>query len=290
MPLYSLIEKDLRDHCKRAIEALEQWMRRLIDQKLTESYGANYLDATRPNGDRVINKSIATTLAARMAQEPDRYPTLISAALLEDEISLLCNPELYKEHFIDALKGAFPLGNEEARTFLERLIPSRNALSHANTISVHDAYRVLCYSHDVIQSIKDYYKAVNMGREFNVPTIIRVTDSLGHDRPLSDPNRTAAAALDFSRDDKHVLRCGDTLSIEIEVDPTFDASTYEIKWQIANTNNPTVQHGPKFVLPLEEHHVAARFSVVCHVTSNAKWHKLGTHDDQIDIDYCVLPP
>ena len=250
MPLYSLTEKDLRDHCKRAIETIEQWMRRLIDQKLTESYGADYLNAKRTNGDRVINKGIAKALTERMAQEPDRYPTLISAALLEDEISLLCHPELYKEHFVIALKNAFPEGNDEARTFLQRLVPIRNALSHSNTISVHDAYRVLCYTHDVIQSIKDYYRAVNMGRQFDVPTIIPVTDSLGHDRLLSDPNRAAAVILDFSRDDKDVLHCGDTLSIEVEVDPTFDASTYEIKWLIANTDNPILQYGPKFVLPL----------------------------------------
>ena len=289
MPLYSLAEKDLRDHCKRAIETLEQWMRRLIDQKLTESYGADYLNAKRTSGDRVIKKGIAEALTERKAKEPDRYPTPISAAVLEDEIELLCKPKLYKEHFADALKSAFPEGNDEARTFLTRLIPIRNALSHSNSISVHDAYRVLCYTHDVIQSIKDYYKAVNMAQLFNAPTIIRVTDSLGHDRPLSDPNRTVAAILDFSRDNKDFLHCGDTLSIEVDIDPTFDASTYGIRWLIANTNNPTVQHGTKFVLRLEEHHVAAQFTVVCHVTSNAKWHKLGTHDDQIDFIYCVLP-
>ena len=87
MPLYSLSERDLRDHCKRAIEALELWVRRLIHQKLSESYGVNYLDARRSNGDRVVRKDIAVGLAARMASEPIRFPSPIDAAFLEDAVS-----------------------------------------------------------------------------------------------------------------------------------------------------------------------------------------------------------
>jgi hypothetical protein len=48
--------------------------------------------------------------------------------------------------------------------------------------------------------------------------------------------------------------------------------------------------GPKFVLLLEERYVSTRFCAVCRIISNARWHKLGTHDDQIDIAYRVLPP
>jgi hypothetical protein len=291
MPLYSLAERDLRDHCKRAIEALELWVRRLIHQKLNASYGVNYLDAQRPNGDRVVKKDIAVGLARRMASEPIRFPTPIDAAFLEDAVSLLCNPELYRRHFAVALEEAFPDGREEAHTFLKRLVPIRNSLSHSNPISVHDAYRVLCYTHDIIRSIKEHYKAINMQQQFNAPTVIRMTDSLGHAVSFSAANRhpDSFGMLDYSRDDKAILHCGDSLSIEVEVDPTFDPSTYEIEWLIANIGGPPMR-GPKFVLLLEERYVSTRFCAVCRVTSNARWHKLGTHDDQIDIAYRVLPP
>jgi hypothetical protein len=291
MPLYKLSEKDLRDYCKRAVENLELWIRRLINQELIKSYGTQYLNATHPDGSRIINNGIERNLLARMTSEPKRFPTPIDAAFLDDAISILCNPELYKKHFAPALTEAFPDGLAEARTFLTRLIPIRNALSHSNSISVHDAYRILCYSHDIIQSIKIYYVALNMQQEFNVPTIVRVTDSLGHTVSFSSTTRNPQGygMLDYSRDDKAVLHCGDTLSIEVGVDPTFDASTYEIKWLISNIGGPIIT-GPKFTLLLEERYVSSRFCAVCHVTSKEKWHKLGTHDDQIDIAYRVLPP
>ena len=279
MPLYSLTERDLRDHCKRAIEALETWMRRLIHQKLSDAYGANYIDATRPSGQRVVNNEIVRRLRARMSSDPDRYPTPIDATLLEDAIALLCNPDLC-QHFQESLMEAFPDGHAEAGTFLRRLIPIRNALYHSNPISVHEAYRVLCYSHDVIQSIKTYYETVNMQQQFNVPQVLRVIDSLGHALSFSPANRNPEGfgMLDYSRDERAILHCGDTLSIEAEVDPTFDPSTYQVEWLISNIGGPRTQ-GPKFVLPLEERYVSTRLCLVCRVTSNAAWHKLGTHDE-----------
>lgn len=167
----------------------------------------------------------------------------------------------------------------------------RRAKISPRRISVHDAYRVLCYSHDIIQSIKDYYRATNMQQQFNVPTIIRVTDSLGHIVAFSAANRNPEGygMLDYSRDDRAFLRCGDTLSIEVEVDSTFDPSTFEIEWLISNIGGPRIL-GPKFVLLLEERYVSSRFCAVCRIVTKASWHKLGTHDDQIDIAYRILPP
>lgn len=43
MPLHSIPEKDLRDYCRRSIETLEVWLRRLIDEELRKVYGSNYL-------------------------------------------------------------------------------------------------------------------------------------------------------------------------------------------------------------------------------------------------------
>ena len=60
MPLYSLKDKDLREHCKRALEATELWMRRLINQELAKCYGIDYLDAKNTNGDRLINGRLAS--------------------------------------------------------------------------------------------------------------------------------------------------------------------------------------------------------------------------------------
>jgi len=145
MPLHTISETQMRDGCKRAIEGLELWLRRLIDTKLTEAYGQDYLDAQKTDGSRVIKSDLAKTLSNRKSQEPERFVRPIDAAFLDDQIQIICNPALYSDHFADALSYIFPQGNDSARTFLMRLITPRNALYHANPISVHDAYRVLCY-------------------------------------------------------------------------------------------------------------------------------------------------
>jgi NADPH-dependent 2,4-dienoyl-CoA reductase/sulfur reductase-like enzyme len=130
-----------------------------------------------------------------------------------------------------------------------------------------------------------------MQQQFNVPIVIRISDSLGHvvTRSSLIGHPDWPAMLDYSRDDKSYLRSGDTISIEVDVDPSFDAASYEIKWSIANIGGPNIS-GHKFTLLLTDKYVSVRFTAVCRVTSNATWHKLGTHDDQIDIAYRVLPP
>jgi hypothetical protein len=95
--------------------------------------------------------------------------------------------------------------------------------------------------------------------------------------------------LDYSQDAAAHLRCGDTISTEVDVDPSFHPTTYDVRWLIANIGGPTTE-GTKFTLLLTERYVSTRFCVVCQVISRAGWHKLGTHDDQIDIAYRVLPP
>lgn len=291
MPLHSVPEGELREHSTRAIEGLELWLRRLIDNKLSDAFGPNYVDATRADGSRLIRGELARNLTEKTSMEPKRFSRPIDAALLEEEISIICNPVLYKSYFEDALSSVFPQGPDSARIFLQRLVPIRNALYHANPLSVHDAYRVLCYSMDVIEGLKSYYTKISMSQLYNVPTVIRVCDSLGRVVHLSSSNRSpdGYATIDYSMDDSAYLRCGDTLSIEVDVDPTFDSQDYEIEWQISNIGGPKTV-GRKFLLPLTDRYVSTRLCMVCRVTSKKSWHKIGSFDDQIDIAYKVLPP
>ena len=168
MPLHKLSEIELRDHCKRTVEGLERWLRRLVDESLTAAYGPNYLSASRPSGDRVINADISRRITERAASEPLKYARAIDAADLDDTIKIVCNPELYAAQFKHALSDAFPEGCTEARTFLSRLLSPRNALSHARPISIHEAHRVLCYSQDVIEALKAHYQKGQLQKQYNV--------------------------------------------------------------------------------------------------------------------------
>jgi hypothetical protein len=288
MPLHGVPESELRDHCKRSIEALEYWLRRLIHLELSRAYGPNYIDELKPDGARVIRSEMARRLKERAAGNPSRFARPIDAALLDDEIDVICNHELYKTHFSPALGDAFPEGPVEARTFLSRLVEPRNRLAHAHGISVHDASRILCYTQDVIAALKEFYKDQNLQQQFNAPLVIRVVDSLGH---VTEPSarRDGPVMLDYSNDPSSYLRCGDTISIEVDVDVSFDPSSYAIQWLISNIGGPTT-YGRHFSLVLTERYVWTRFCAVCRVISKASWHRFGTHDDQLDIAYRVLPP
>lgn len=288
MWLYSLSEQELRSFCRSTIENLELWLRRLIDEQLTKSYGSNYLDYQDDSGKYLLNKQIREHIKSRKQGDPSRYHRLIDAALLDDLISIICNPNLYENHFKESLKNAFPNGHEEARTFLRRIADPRNNLSHANPISVRQAEQIICYSNDIIDSLKDFYQSKNMNKLYNVPKIIKMKDSLGNIKDCSEtkiPRSSTGGVVSFSNDT--LIYPGDSLSIQVDIDPSFDPSTYNIKW--SNTRLGKIVDGYNLVLNIEERHVHTSFNLICIVTSNKSWHRFGNYDDRIEFCYKVVP-
>jgi hypothetical protein len=225
--LHNMQDAEIRSVCKDRIESLEHWLRRLIDDTLSPFYG-DYFSSTDASGNRLIKNSLARQVAARRAAEPLRYPRNIDAVLLEDAVGIVCKPELYQKHFKAALRGAFPDGREEARTFLNRLLAPRNNLSHANAISARQAEQIICYANDVIDSLKNYYRERGMEEAYDAPLILRVTDSFGNSfsRSQFQPCHDGGIMLLFVEKPRMYLRPGDTLTLEIEVDPAYDASSY----------------------------------------------------------------
>lgn len=286
---------EIRDYCKQALESLEHWLRRLIDEALQDSYGVNYINATDKAGNNIINQSIRESIKVKYDMEPGRFSRLIDAALLNDCINIICNPVLFQSHFREAFKTAFPDGDsrDETRTFLNRLIKPRNLLYHANPISVRQAEQVICYSHDIIESLKQYYKELNMLQNYNVPMIIKMTDSLGNELHSTQMKRnlTGRGVYDFSQDEKNYLRPGDTLMIEVEVDSSYPKDNYNITWVYTNYYpERSIVKGNSIVIGIGNRHVQQRFAVYCKVTSNEEWHKCGDCDDMFGLIYKVLPP
>jgi hypothetical protein len=282
---------EIRGLCKERIEALEHWLRRLIDDLLTTAYG-DYFNFSDANGNRIISKKLVEQVESRRGAEPTRYPRMIDAVLLDDAINIICKENLFKQHFKKPLVHAFPDGHVEARTFFLRLLPPRNHLAHANAISVRQAEQVLCYSNDIIESLKQFYRDRGMQQEFNVPQILKVSDSFGNTYTRSQFSHVhdGGIMMQFTGRDEFFLRPGDTLSVEIEVDPTFDPSEYRIHWSSAKGIDGVPQ-GQKIILPITNRHVAQSFDLQCRVTTNRDWHRLHMGaDDFLILYYKVLPP
>jgi len=282
----------LRNLCREKLESLEHWLRRLIDQTLSAEYG-DYFSYTDSAGNRIIKKDIVKELKTRVEGEPGRYSRKIDAVLLSDAIDIICNKQLYEYFFKRALKTAFPDGREEAKTFMSRLLEPRNMLAHANPISLQQAEQVICYSNDIIDSIRAYYAEAGMQKEYNVPLILKVTDSFGNVffRNQMLENGTGGVFKILRDDSRYFLRPGDILTVEVEVDPAFEPNAYTISWWSTPALHQEISNSPKLAINITARHVAYSFSVHCSIKSEREWHRMSSQkDDDLILYYKVLPP
>lgn len=293
-------EDDLRSICRKEIEALEHWMRRLIHEVLTEHYGQDYF-LYKKNDEPLIKGEITTRVNKMREDNPGRFPRPIDAFFLGDIIYVLCKKPLYDAHFKAALCEAYPHGNEEARFFLEKIEAIRNKLSHANPISIRDAEQVICYCHDIIDSLKVYYRRTGREKEYNVPMFIRATDSLGNvflpekeGYPLElyiDTSKPIAA-----KEYGVKLRAGETYGLSVVVDPAFDPSTYSLEWTVMSglggDNYRKKWKGVTQIdFPVINKTVGSYFEITCRLTTHKDWHKRNWYDDCFELHvYTVLPP
>jgi len=288
---YALTEDQIRNLCKEKIESLEHWLRRLIDEKLSASHGDyfSYIDGA---GNRLIKKGIVDALEERLKKDPTRYSRKIDAVLLSDAIDIICNPQLYSI-FAPGLRFAFPEGRDEARTFMYRLLDPRNRLYHSNPISLHQAEQVVCYSTDIIESLKQHYGAIGMQNEYNVPTILKFSDSFGnlYFRNQMQDYFLGGVIKDLSNQPTSVLWPGDVLTLEIEVDPAFDPTDYAISWTCSKGFVEPIPNGPKAIIKITTNHVAQKRAITCNIRANNEWHRmLSGEDDVLMVFYKVRPP
>jgi len=287
MPLHALSDDERRSHCRREIEALELWLRRLVHDTFSDAYGAAYLDAKGDDGNQLFNAEMSRNIAARRIKDPSRDSRPINATTLDELVKVICKTQTYNQHFRDALRVAFPEGNQEARTFLDRVVEIRNNLSHANPITVHDAARAICYTQDVIASCKEHYASMNMQKEYNVPMIIKVSDTLGniHQR-AGDDDRICK----FNKDGSRRLYPGDRLTIEVEVDPTFDRSSYRVEWSWHSNGRQELRDADRFTIDIDNSHVGEEFEITCALVTNRDWHRRRHWDELVFLSYKILPP
>ena len=281
----------IRSSCREHIESLEHWLRRLIDELLTSAYN-DYFNYVDESGNRIIKKALSETVDQRCASEPFRYPRKVDALLLDDVINVICHPDLYRSHFRIALRHAFPDGLPETRTFLGRIAAPRNNLAHANPISMRQAEQIICYTNDVIDSLKIYYMEQGKRETYNAPSFLRFVDSFGNElsRTQFGPNYVGGILYSFTEIEQNYLRPGETLVVEVDVDPAFDKSEYELKWKVNASPQPQFDQQTRMVLPIDIEHVRESTHIQCQIIAKRPWHRFGNYDDSMGVLYKVLPP
>ena len=287
--LYSFSEEEIRSLCRVNIEAFEKWARTIIDSELTKNLGVNYLDLELAPNVPVVKKSIRDKTAQMMRSNPQRFHRKIDTLFLDEIIYLLCRNDLYKRFFKDFLDLIYPDGNAEARTYLNRLVPIRNCLSHSNPISIRDAERCICYTNDFIDGVKQYFYDKGEERVFNTPNAIKLNDSLGNEFQLNKDtmfesiciNRTGTTQL-------HQFHLGERYSAWLTLDPSFTPEQYTIEWHIECGRH--LGNDSRLDIEIAEDMIRERCPIYCTIKSTKSWHRYRGYDQQFAIVFQVLPP
>ena len=125
-----------------------------------------------------------------------------------------------------------------------------------------------------------------MNREFNVPTFVKCFDNVGNEKHLTPG--AAYRILNFSGPDHRVLFPGETLVAEVEVDPSFEESGYNVIWWVKGRGDRG--EGTRAIIKIENRHVGERMELQFKLTTNRDWHRMRACDDVLDTYYKVLPP
>ncbi len=278
-------EEELRSLCRSSIESFELWARRLIDEKLTIKYGPDYINYKTSEENFLFKKDFRERIQRKLTKGPVRFPRIVDALFMDDMIYLLCREDFYQELFAEALMQAYPNGQKEAHVFLDRIKQIRNALSHANAISIHQAEQVICYTHDFIESVKEYYVKKGMEQVWNVPRIIKITDSLGN--TFYNPDNNSQRSI-FKL--KQSIYCGESYSVTIETDTTFSEAEYDIIWSDQGSNQNMFTNKKTYFTTFNESDVSQVHTIQCTIISHKNWHKYKYYDCQICLMFSVLPP
>lgn len=280
-------EETLRAYCRTGIEALEKWARLIIDRELTIEYGHNYFDSKMENDDPVVKKEINDKATNMMMKHPDRFKRKIDTLFLDEIIYLLCKVQLYKKVFKKVLDEIYPDGHAEARTYLNRLVPIRNKLSHSNPISIREAERAICYSHDFIDGVKSYFAKIGETQMYNVPQAIKLSDSFGGEYILENKDILETIKIVDENKTLRMINVGDRVSFRLTMDPSFQEDSYEISWQV---KDGVCLKGKEITCDITEDMVGTNHHIICCINQNKKWHKYGFVDQRFIVVIQVLPP
>lgn len=132
-----------------------------------------------------------------------------------------------------------------------------------------------------------------MQQDYNVPLILKVSDSFGQvfTRSQFGPCHDGGIMKTFSDQPQHFLRPGDTLVLELEVDPSFEPDTYILSWASVKGLGSPAPTGPRVVIPITNKQVGQQFDIQCRLTTKNEWHRMHMGvDDFLMLYYKVLPP
>jgi hypothetical protein len=236
----------------------------------------------------VVKNEIINYVAQKKKEKAGQISRDIDATTFEQAIDLATHPSFYDKYFKPALVKAYPLGREETRLFLTRLKDIRNDLAHGRGCTARQLERAICYTNDLTDSLKDYFRSISMQRDYDVPMIVRYVDNRGNESHLEGvPTNINNRIIDWRRSGRGDLYPGDTLVAEVEVDQSFDPSEYNVSRQAFGFGR---EGGRIARFLIDNRFVGEQMELSFEVVSKRDWHRQHGLDDRLSLIFRVLPP
>lgn len=268
---------------RRHVDSAESWLRKIIHHELSSAIGKDYLRA-----EGILKKEALRQIESKLAQPSSNFMRPIDATTFEQAIALATHPDRYARYFKLAFSAGYPLGREQAVLYLNRLKDIRNNVSHGRGCTARQLEQAICYSNDLVDSLKDHFRRIGVGKHFDVPMIVRYTDNRGNESHLDDvPSDVQTRILDWRGMGHGDLHPGDVLVAEVEIDQSYDPSTYKVSWWSPGSG---WVEGPKLRIEIGNRHVGELMTIEFQVVSNRDWHRQSGVDDKLLVGYRVLPP
>lgn len=277
-----LSDDEIRSICKNSIENFESWSRRIINNILSKELGSDYFNTTTENNKFLFKKELLIKVNEKLKKDPKKYKRQVDTLLVEDIIYILTKPILYKTYFKEVLDLTYPVGNDNIKIILNKLIEPRNNLCHANPISIRQAEQVICYTNDFVECYKLYFKKKGEEKMWNVPQIIKYADSSGVEKnTFNYDNRSETI------DNNYNFYVGEKFMIEVTIDPSFNNDEYTIKWEFPGEKINASDN--KIELEFKDKHVSQNTYLFCSIISKETWHRHGSYDHKIAVKLTIFP-
>lgn len=280
---YSYTNEDLKGICRNTLDSLEKWLKELIIRTFTDTFGDDFYNI-KLDGNDIIARKVKEDIENRMKNN-NKIKSPISAMYLGEVRDILIQKRFYNKIF----KNVFNNDNMDKRIlsrYLDKLINIRNDISHAREISVRDAEKCICYSNDIIDEIKCFYKRKGSENMFNAPTIIAFQDSLGMKYEVNE--HQIFIPIGQRENENHIFHCGDTYWIEVIVDSSFEPSEYTIDWNI-NSNYNMTEHNKRLNITIDKNLIGPGNRISCTIISKKDWHLRRDVDDFKQLRFAVAP-
>lgn len=270
---------------RRHVDAAENWIRLLIHHQLSTAIGQSYIE------DGPWKDSLKRKVRERKRLRDRPLQREVDATSFEQAVTILCRHDYLHDYFRDALQDAYPDGVHEARTFLNRIIAIRNDVYHGHGCTARQLERAICYSNELIDSIKEFFREKNMDNEYNVPMISRFSDNKGNSSTMENVHKNMNNRIIDNRNGGNGdLYLGDNLVIDIDIDASFPEYEYVVSWYIFGDSERGRQQGRHASIPIELKHVGEQLEISFEIKTNREWHRQNGLDDRLSILYRVLPP